>query len=343
MATVFRCNFDTEYDSDDWVSRYAAITTGEQKQGTSSVGIYSSGSLDGYFRTKDDGYGASWVFGQYYTELYARVYIQFNMYGTAGIETFFGFRASSTDLCVLKYDYTNSKIVAYDYSGAVGNYSFTYTPGEWYCIEMHFKRHATDGIFQVKVDTSLVIDYAGPMSTTYDVDCVVLRTKNNSAWSYYNYFDVLEIDDSDWIGPYLEGLDITFDNMTVAGTGEVDIEGSLSKTFQNMSVTGVVSNNFLDLPAKRASILQFQKPFAFIWPYPDAKISAYDRLHLLYLFSRDTSAVADADIVFDNLVLTGYASITITGAGEFTFTNMLLNGYISEAVTMVYGPAWQSG
>lgn len=68
-----------------------------------------------------------------------------------------------------------------------------------YLIEVRYKPHTSSGIFQVKVNGTMVIDYSGN-TTDYSLQINRIRISSESATSYNHYFDNIVVDNANWPG-----------------------------------------------------------------------------------------------------------------------------------------------
>ncbi len=72
--------------------------------------------------------------------------------------------------------------------------------GTAYLIEIRYKPHDSTGVFQVKLNGVLEIDFSGD-TTNYAGQIDRIRIGDTSNWSYgYGYYDDLVLDDAGWIG-----------------------------------------------------------------------------------------------------------------------------------------------
>lgn len=78
--------------------------------------------------------------------------------------------------------------------------------GTKYRIQVRFKPDPTNGIFQVKIDGVLVIDYTGPTTVSATtLDTFIVGAKSNDAMFFYA--DQVALDDAAWIDPELPSTD----------------------------------------------------------------------------------------------------------------------------------------
>ena len=98
------------------------------------------------------------------------------------------------------------------YDAELGRHAVDLDAGVVYRIQVRYIPHATAGVFQVKLDGVLVIDYAGPTApSTTNVDTVRLGMSQAEGWdSMYFYADQVVLDDAAWpdaAGPALQTLE----------------------------------------------------------------------------------------------------------------------------------------
>lgn len=83
-------------------------------------------------------------------------------------------------------------------STVLGISTTTLTSYTTHRIEIRYKPHASDGLFQVKIDGILEIDYSGQTAaSTLQIDSIFFGSDSGN-WSHY--FDNVIVDSANWIG-----------------------------------------------------------------------------------------------------------------------------------------------
>ena len=140
------------------------------------------------------------------SELYMRFGIYHNTSSGSGAIIKF-IDPAGTVQCTFVWDMTNAKIAAYrgDKATLLAEWAGI-TSAEWHCIEIHLVVDDTNGVFEVKYDGTLVIDYDGDTKASSTAGVRTIQfSPVSGAGNSYNLDDIAINDTSgsrnnSWIG-----------------------------------------------------------------------------------------------------------------------------------------------
>jgi hypothetical protein len=136
-----------------------------------------------------------WKYISPISTLYAGCLAQFGSGNTRAVRLY----DSATVIATIYFDSTNSRLSIY--RGDVSTYLSSSLVGSfmintWYHIQFKYKPDPTNGIFQVKIDDVLAIDYTGNTVTSSQTTVDGFRIEPQN----YAYWDDVVLDDADWPG-----------------------------------------------------------------------------------------------------------------------------------------------
>ena len=131
------------------------------------------------------------------------VAFRYKIISPGGSGTIISFTNGATRLGTLTFDSTSRLLQARrgDESGAIlGTGTTAFVNNTVALIEVHYKPHDTTGIFQVKVNGVLEIDFSGDTTNNaLQINRIIFGRSVTSGW-VYGYVDNVIIDNAVWVG-----------------------------------------------------------------------------------------------------------------------------------------------
>ena len=118
--------------------------------------------------------------------------------------------------------------------GISGSAAFTFTPGQWYCVEVHWKKSATVGVCQVWVDEVSKINLSSLNTNTYSLASVMIGTRLcQFAADTDFWYDDFKASATGYVGLYSAGGGVIGPSGAIASAEDVDGAAMMRGTIQS--------------------------------------------------------------------------------------------------------------